>query len=284
MTGFYVGETYVENNVFHYFKNRVAKIVSGKIDFLSEKEKLGRPYDQGLVENITQFTPTSVGYLIDNQDTKNLKYPDSSIDYIFTDPPYGDSVPYFEQSIIWNTWLNKSVDYKNEVVISDSKLRQKNSAAFETDIAICIREIWRVLKTNCYFSITFHSISGEEWYALVHACLTSGFELHEIEWLTQKTFAPRQLNRKMTIKGDLLVTFIKNQTPPRLTPLGEIATSDRIIQTTHHLLKSGPMSTNSIYVNLLTHFFSNHILFSKVNFIEILSNEFNVDENGMWFL
>lgn len=47
------------------------------------------------------------------------------MDYVFTDPPYGDSVPYFEQSIIWNSWLGFTPDYQQEIVISDSKQRQK---------------------------------------------------------------------------------------------------------------------------------------------------------------
>ena len=34
MTGFYIGERYLENNVFHYFENRVNKIIKGKQDYL----------------------------------------------------------------------------------------------------------------------------------------------------------------------------------------------------------------------------------------------------------
>ncbi|MBK8625904.1 MAG: hypothetical protein IPN86_10175 [Saprospiraceae bacterium] len=35
MTGFYIGETYLENNVLQYFENRLDKIVKGKKDYLS---------------------------------------------------------------------------------------------------------------------------------------------------------------------------------------------------------------------------------------------------------
>ena len=40
MTGFYIGETYIENNVLHYYENRIKKAIKGKEDFfkaLSEK-------------------------------------------------------------------------------------------------------------------------------------------------------------------------------------------------------------------------------------------------------
>lgn len=35
---------------------------------------------------------------------------DETVDYVYV--PYGDSVPYFEQSILWNTWLNFDVQYQ----------------------------------------------------------------------------------------------------------------------------------------------------------------------------
>ena len=34
MTGFYSGETYIENNVLHYYENRIKKAIKGKEDYL----------------------------------------------------------------------------------------------------------------------------------------------------------------------------------------------------------------------------------------------------------
>ena len=31
--------------------------------------------------------------------------PNESIDYIYTDPPYGKKIPYLDLSIMWNAWL-----------------------------------------------------------------------------------------------------------------------------------------------------------------------------------
>lgn len=283
MTGFYIGENFIENNVFHYFKNRVNKIISGKSDFFEMDNICSIPV-KSAVESISDFDSLSRGYLIDNQDAKNLNYPDSSIDYIFTDPPYGDTVPYFEQSTIWNTWLQNTVDYENEVVISDSKIRSKDAASFGSDIAICIKEIWRVLKPNKYFSITFHSLSGEEWYALMHSCLKSGFVLHDIELMEQKTFAPRQLNRKMTIKGDLLITLLKPAKLPELKFLDEEKTRLLILGGVGKLLTNGMQSTNDVYVHILKVLFSEHAIFAKTNFIEVLTENFSLDEQGFWSL
>lgn len=110
MTGFYIGETYLENNVFHYFENRVKKIIKGKKDFISIANKK------------SVFSITS-------NDAKDLKIADNSIDFVFTDFPYGDTVPYFEQSQIWNMWLKNKVDYENEIVVNEN-IKVNNPFAF----------------------------------------------------------------------------------------------------------------------------------------------------------
>ena len=198
MTGFYTGETYLENkNVFHYFNNRVSKIIAGKKEYLEQYFDL---FDKG-------------NYRITNEDAKNLSIHDEAIDFIFTDFPYGDAVPYFEQSAIWNAWLNFEVDYANEIIISDSKTRQKDSDDFGKGIFEAISEIHRVLKNDKYFIFTYHSLSGLEWSVITNALLQVGFEVVDCELLVQKTFTPRQLNRKKTIKGDLSENKHKKRNP-----------------------------------------------------------------------
>jgi len=45
--------------------------------------------------------------------------PSNSIDYCFTDPPYGGSVQYLDLSTIWNAWLQFDVDYANEIELTN---------------------------------------------------------------------------------------------------------------------------------------------------------------------
>lgn len=42
-----------------------------------------------------------------------------SVDYIYTDPPYGKKIPYLDLSVMWNAWLDLAVteeDYENEAI------------------------------------------------------------------------------------------------------------------------------------------------------------------------
>ena len=276
MTGFYTGETYLENNVLQYFENRLVKVIKGKSDYLSHFDNYGE-LDLCPIEYNNKFQVTK-------QDAKNLDIESESIDYIFTDPPYGDAVPYFEQSIIWNSWLNFEPDYENEIVITDSKERKKNNSIYEQDINMAFSEIRRVLKTGKMFSLTYHSLSGLEWKAITNACIKNGFDLVNFEWLVQKSFTPRQINRSKTIKGDVLVTFKKSN----IIKEYRSDSNDVIIllfsKTIEQWLENEVLDTNEIFLRIMEIVFSKRIVIGNVDLLKILVQNFTLTTDNKWAL
>lgn len=271
MTGFYIGETYIENNVLHYFENRLRKVINGKEDFLNE-----------MASNLFS-SPNRNWYRITNVDAKNLNIADESVDYVFTDPPYGDSVPYLEQSILWNAWIQKTPRYDDEVVVSDSAVREKNIVAFSQDIHRAISEIRRVLKPNKFFSLTFHSLSGLEWRAVTNACIQNNFKVVSFEWLEQKTYPPRQLNRTKSIKGDVLVTFVKDTTETLGQVFDDQDLEAKIISHILGLLGQGINDTNSIMMSIMEWILRARILVGDVDIFKILNTHFIIDSDGRWY-
>lgn len=275
MTGFYVGETYLENNVIHYFENRFFKIIKGKEDYLNQFGNSGE----------FNFNPVNYSneYQTLQNDAKNLSIENESIDYVFTDPPYGDAVPYFEQSVIWNSWLKLNPDYENEIVISDSKEREKNSNKFEEEINLAFSEIRRVLKPNKYFSLTYHSLSGTEWKAITNACIKNGFELVDYKWLVQKSFTPRQINRLKTIKGDVLVTLQKSEIPKIQNNKSDLAISERFIEKIYDWLSDNKtLDMNEIFFRIMKMVFKEKLLIGNVDLLKILIENFQFTENKKW--
>lgn len=270
MTGFYIGETYIENNVIHYFENRLNKAIKGKENYLN-----------ALSGNLITGHVTSE-FKITNFDAKHLQLDDNSVDYVFTDPPYGDSVPYFEQSVIWNSWLKLSPDYTQEIVISDSNQRAKDITSFENDINAAFSEIRRILKDNKFFSLTFHSLSGLEWKAVSNACVFNNFNVVDYEWLEQKTYPPRQLNRAKSIKGDVLVTFRKNPNPVNLN----ICDDEQFTKLTKDLItktiQNDTTDTNGIMMTIMEWILRNMIVVGDVDVFKILNSNFKLSDNNHW--
>ena len=221
-------------------------------------------------------------YNITNFDAKDLKIPDNSVDYVFTDPPYGDSVPYFEQSVIWNSWLKLSPNYQEEIVISDSNQRHKDITSFENDINAAFSEIRRILKDNKHFSLTFHSLSGLEWKAVSNACVFNNFNVVDYEWLEQKTYPPRQLNRIKSIKGDVLVTFRKNPAPVHLQICNEDKFTNIVRDFITRTIEDGTTDTNGIMMAIMEWILRNMIIVGDVDVFEVLNANFHLKEDGIW--
>lgn len=265
MTGFYIGETYLENNVFHYFENRVNKVIKGKEYYLNELKKIGNPGSF----KITGF------------DAKNLRIPDNSIDFVFTDFPYGDTVPYFEQSQLWNAWLENKVDYDNEIVISDSDERNKKIDDFQKDIHQSINEIFRVLKDDKFFVFTFHSLDGNEWISITKALYDNGFEFVECKHLSQKTLPPRQLNRINSIKGDIVAIYkkTKHHDSHRMNNFLDNIRINVEKNTSYNKL----YDTNFLIELCVSSLLQSSAEVCTLNFIDIMSDYFAYDEeNKKW--
>lgn len=275
MTGFYIGDTYIENNVLQYFENRLKKVIHGKRDYLSNCST------NTLFSSSKQKYATQ--YYIKSNDAKHLvDIKDNSIDYVFTDPPYGDTVPYFEQSIIWNSWLKLTPDYDNEIVISDSKKRNKSINNYEKDIYEAVSEIKRVLKANRFFSLTYHSVSGLEWKAITNACIKNNFKIVDYQWLTQKSFTPRQIARAKTIKGDILVTLQKVDENLFFKHLSEDEFRELAKSHIHQIVDKEGQDTNHILMEVMKWIFENRIIIGNTDVYDILKNNFKISDNGLW--
>lgn len=262
MTGFYVGETYLDNNVFHYFENRVIKSRKGKRDYYSLKR-----------ENDVQAT-----YSIMNEDAKNLSLKSNSVDFVFTDFPYGDTVPYFEQSQIWNLWLKFNVDYDNEIVISDSAERKKDIQNFDDGINASVMEISRVIKEDKFFVFTFHSLYGKEWSSIVKALKRNDFKYVDCYVMLQKTLPPRQINRKHSIKGDIVAVYQKKtgfQTEEDFFDV-LIRNIDKACE------RKELFETNDLIIICVKSMLESNVVYDDIDFKNIINLYFEIDSSDKW--
>jgi DNA modification methylase len=188
---FWVPNEFVENNVFYYFKARLSKVVKAK----SETNSLIGDY----------FTEKTCSILTKSS-TNLSEIPQESIDYCFTDPPYGGSVQYMGLSTIWNAWLRLGSADNHEITINKHKTLQE----YEEELQKVFHEIYRVLKTSHYLSVTFHSSNVDIWNSMLRACQEAGFELVNVVPQEPIKRSLSQIESKGTVATDLIVTFRKS--------------------------------------------------------------------------
>ena len=106
--------------------------------------------------------------------------PDSSVHYVFTDPPFGSNIFYADSSFLWEAWLDDQTDTTHEAVVHQSQRAEhggKTLQDYEKLMAEAFVEIARVLRPNGWASVMFHNSSDEVWSALVRAIETADFEI-----------------------------------------------------------------------------------------------------------
>jgi DNA modification methylase len=106
--------------------------------------------------------------------------PDGSVDYVFTDPPFGSNIFYADSSFLWEAWLGQATDTELEAVVHQSQRAEhggKSVQDYEKLMADAFAEITRVLRPNCWASVMFHNSSDEVWSALQRALETAGFQV-----------------------------------------------------------------------------------------------------------
>lgn len=158
-------------------------------------------------------------------DSTNLdKIKSESIDYIYTDPPYGSKIAYLDLSTMWNAWLDFEItddDYKKEAIEGGSL--NKSSDEYCELLTKSIKELYRVLKFDRWMSFVFAHKDPKYWHLIVDEAEKAGFEYAGAVKQSngQSSFKKRQ-NPFSVLSGQLIINFKKVKTPQAIqrTKLG----------------------------------------------------------------
>lgn len=119
-------------------------------------------------------------------------------------------MPFLEQSMMWNEWLRKDVNYEDEIVISDSPDRNKGIDNYYLLLGQVLKSIERVLKPDKHFSLMFNSLDDDTWKNLIKLLNNLKFDLETVETLGYSATSVVQDNRQAGLKTDFIFTFKKN--------------------------------------------------------------------------
>lgn len=268
----YVPSTIKELNVIEYLKRKLygAKGIIKPLNALYSK--LNRENNIISINSATSLTNIS----------------DNSVDYIFTDPPFGDNLMYSELNFIWESWLKVFTNNKKEAIVNKSQ--KKGLEEYTNLMTLSFKEMYRILKPKRWITIVFHNSKAVVWNSIQESITRAGFIITQVTTLDKKQGSFKQVTAPGAVKNDLIINaykpeedfsnrFIKNA--------GEGMEIDFVIEQLEHL----PIRPNigrteqMLYSKTLAHYIENgfKIRYNSTSFYKLLSDNFT-ELDGYWFL
>lgn len=145
---------------------------------------------------------------IHNGSSTKMKENNDSIDFVFTDPPFGDFIPYAEVNQINELWLPEVTNRKDEVIISASQ--GKDVFTYQELLTQVFSEINRVLKPNHYASIVFHAAKAKVWDVFSEAITGARLQIVHTNILDKTQASFKQVVSDGSVQGDPLFLLKKS--------------------------------------------------------------------------
>ncbi|NCC61384.1 MAG: DNA methylase, partial [Verrucomicrobiae bacterium] len=138
--------------------------------------------------------------------SKLANIPSGSIDYIFTDPPFGNNLSYSELNILSEAWLNVITNDKSEAIVDRG--RKKEAFDYLTLLSVCIEEFYRVIKPNGWITVEFHNSKNSIWNIIQQSLGEAGFVVADVRTLDKKGETYKQSQQGL-VKADLIISAYK---------------------------------------------------------------------------
>ncbi|KIN92512.1 DNA methyltransferase [Thauera sp. SWB20] len=145
--------------------------------------------------------------LITTGTASNIGLPSESVDYIFTDPPFGENIYYADLNFLVEAWHGVTTDAKPEAIID--RYKKKALPDYQHLMQRCFAEYQRVLKPGRWMTVVFSNSKAAVWNAIQVALQQAGFVVAEVTALDKVQGSYRQVTSTTAVKQDLVISAYK---------------------------------------------------------------------------
>lgn len=147
---------------------------------------------------------------VTNQSLSQLDFINDSVDYIFTDPPFGGNLMYSELNFNAESWLKISTNNKLEAI--ENKSQFKSILDYQKIITKCFKKSYDVLKSGRWITVEFHNSKNSVWNSIQEALQSAGFIIADIRTLDKQQGSFNQVAGGGSVKQDLVISAYKPKT------------------------------------------------------------------------
>lgn len=137
----------------------------------------------------------------------NVQIDDNSIDYIFTDPPFGANIMYSELNILPEAWLKVLTNNNSEAIVNPSQ--DKNFSYYLEMMTRSYIEYYRILKPGKWMTVEFSNTNAGIWNCIQQAITKAGFIIANVSALNKGQGGMRSITTTTAVKQDLAISCYK---------------------------------------------------------------------------
>jgi 16S rRNA G966 N2-methylase RsmD len=160
---YYVAAVFYEWNVHELFARKIKAVISADEYIRSSRKHHVQRH---------QVDSPAVSYEVGS--ANHIPLEDNSVDYVFTDPPFGSNLFYADMALFQEAWLDGFTNVDQEAVIDRSKDGKRTAARYETLLTSALRECRRILRPGGRISMVFGNSSGSVWSLVQRAIAEAG--------------------------------------------------------------------------------------------------------------
>jgi DNA modification methylase len=171
--------------------------------YASLQRKIGKL--EGAEESKTNLT--AFGLTTTQSLTSLNSLPSNSIDYIYTDPPFGANIIYSEMNLLLEGWLKVKTNSSDEAVIDVA--RRKEFDDYARLMKAAFTQCYRALKPGRWITVEFHNTMASIWNLIQTAIGDSGFVVAQVDVFDKGSTTILADIRPGAAKLDLIISAYK---------------------------------------------------------------------------
>ena len=213
----------------------------------------------------------------------------ASIDYIFTDPPYGGHISYLDLSTLWNSWLGLPVKndlrVKELIVGGDLNLSED---LYVKRLSKSVKACLTMLKKDRWLSIVFQHWNPSYFEAILSSATQSGAELKAaVSQVGDPIWSMHKKKNHSVLAGEMILTFQNTGDVKKAKRNGHFDifhAVNRILENTHSNYVFGEYLFNRVIIEAWKKSAIHSLNISREEFIDIIKHAgWHYDEeNHYW--